>query len=98
NGLRWARERAAIPADALAQRLDVDATTLAAWESGAARPTFRQAEKFAALAHVPFGYLFLPDPPEETLPIPDLRTTAGAPRQRFSADFLGLLRDVMFKR
>ena len=98
NVMLWARERAAIPAGTLAERLGVDEAAIAAWETGAARPTFRQAEKFAALAHVPFGYLFLSAPPEETTPIPDLRTTAGGPRRRFSADFLDLIRDVMFKR
>lgn len=96
--LRWARQRAAIPVVVLAEKLKTDAARVVAWERGEERPSFAQAEKFAAQVHVPFGYLFLPEPPEEKLPIPDLRTQADAPRDRFSADFLDLLRDVMFQR
>jgi Zn-dependent peptidase ImmA (M78 family)/transcriptional regulator with XRE-family HTH domain len=96
--LRWARERAAIPVDAVAEKLKTDTAKVLAWEDGAARPTFKQAEKIAAFFHIPFGFLFLPEPPVETLPIPDLRTRNGMPREGFSADVLDLLRDVMFKR
>ena len=42
-------------------------------------------------------FLFLPEPPVETLPTHDLRTRDGMPREGFSADVLDLLRDVMFK-
>lgn len=96
--LRWARERAGLPVDALAKKLGTTAETVLDWEGGAARPTFRQAERFADAAHVPFGYLFLPEPPEEVLPIPDLRTVGDAPRRRFSLDFMDLLRDVLQKQ
>jgi hypothetical protein len=93
----WARERAAIPVDAVAEKRKTDTVKVLAWEEGAARPTFKQAEKIAAFFHIPFGFLFLPEPPVETLPIHDLRTRDGMPREGFSADVLDLLRDVMFK-
>jgi transcriptional regulator with XRE-family HTH domain len=53
--LRWARERARLPADALAKRFP----RLPEWEAGEAKPTFRQLEAFADATAVPFGYLFL---------------------------------------
>jgi Zn-dependent peptidase ImmA (M78 family)/transcriptional regulator with XRE-family HTH domain len=96
--LKWARQRAAMPVDAVAGKLKTGVEKVLAWEEGAARPTFKQAEKIAAFLHIPFGFLFLPEPPEEKLPIPDLRTRDGMPRQGLGADFLDLLRDVMFKR
>lgn len=92
--LRWARKRASAPVDALASALKTDRAKVEAWEDGSARPTFRQAERIAAFYHIPFGYLFLPEPPQEQPPIPDLRTQDGAPRDGFSPDVMDLLRDV----
>lgn len=68
--LRWARQRAGLSAEALALRFP----QLPAWERSERRPTFRQLEAFAKATRTPFGFLFLPEPPEERLPIADLRT------------------------
>ena len=67
--IRWARERSRLPGEALTKRF----SKLAEWESGAAKPTLRQLEEFANVTATPFGYLFLPEPPEEALSIPDFR-------------------------
>ena len=40
-------------------------------------PTQNQLETFARKVHLPFGYLFLSEPPEEHLPIPFFRTENG---------------------
>lgn len=96
--LRWARERAALAPERLAKQLGVQPHLLTNWETGVARPSFRQAEKLAAETHVPFGFLFLSEPPEEPIPFPDLRTLAGAPPRRMSADLLDLIHDVRFKQ
>ncbi|MCL0038196.1 ImmA/IrrE family metallo-endopeptidase [Thermodesulfovibrionales bacterium] len=68
----WACERAGRSIDSLAQRQSF--RKLPAWVSGEASPTLRQLEHFARATHTPFGYFFLPQPPEESVPIPDLRT------------------------
>lgn len=70
--LLWACERAGRSVDALAQKQSL--RKLPAWVSGEERPTFKQLEKFAQATYTPFGYFFLPAPPEESVPIPDLRT------------------------
>ena len=82
--LTWARERAGSDALALMGRFP----KFAAWESGALQPTLKQLEDFARAAHVPVGYLFLPAPPEEPLPIPDLRTPGDRPVGRPSPNLL----------
>ena len=71
--IRWARERAGHAQEALAPRFK----KLPEWETGEIRPTLKQVEAFARAVHVPVGYLFLTEPPEEFVPIPDFRTVAG---------------------
>jgi Zn-dependent peptidase ImmA (M78 family)/DNA-binding XRE family transcriptional regulator len=95
--LKWARERAELSVDGLAKTLNTTPDRVQAWEAGDRRPTFKQAEKFASATKVPFGVLFLQAPPEERVPVPDLRTMDGRTPRRFSADVLDLLRDVTFK-
>lgn len=82
--VRWARERASREVADLARRFP----KLNAWERGEARPTFKQLEAFAKVTHVPIGYFFLPEPPEERLPIPDLRTVSGVAWGTPSPDLL----------
>lgn len=84
--LVWARERAALTVDDLAAKQPLKRLPL--WERGKAQPTFKQLEAFAKATHVPIGYLFLPEPPDEPLPIPDFRTVAGAVPRRPSPDLL----------
>lgn len=51
--------------------------SLEAWLSGLKKPTLNQLQKFAAKFYVPFGYLFLPQLPEESIPFPMFRGEAG---------------------
>ena len=71
----WACERAGRDIDSLARRQSFH--KLPDWVSGEASPTLRQLESFARTTHTPFGYFFLPQPPEESVPIPDLRTVGN---------------------
>jgi Zn-dependent peptidase ImmA (M78 family) len=84
--LRWACERAGRSIDSLAQRQSL--RNLPAWVSGEERPTFKQLEKLAHATYTPFGYFFLPRPPEESVPIPDLRTVGNRYIGRPSPDLL----------
>jgi Zn-dependent peptidase ImmA (M78 family)/transcriptional regulator with XRE-family HTH domain len=82
--LQWACRRAGVSVDALAERFP----KLPEWLRQASQPTFKQLEGFAKATHVPFGYFFLAEPPEEPMPIPDLRTMGGARVREPSADML----------
>jgi Zn-dependent peptidase ImmA (M78 family) len=85
--LSWALERARLDLDDVAPRFP----NLARWIAGDAQPTLKQLEQFARAMHTPIGFLFLPEPPIEPLPIPDFRTIADKPIARPSPDLLDTL-------
>jgi Zn-dependent peptidase ImmA (M78 family) len=82
--LRWARERSGYDPDALSHRFP----RLDDWERGDLQPTLKQLEQFANAVHAPVGYLFLPEPPVERVPIPDFRTVGNVHIDRPSPDLL----------
>jgi Zn-dependent peptidase ImmA (M78 family) len=82
--LRWACDRAGLSGSVLDRRFP----KLGSWLEGETSPTLKQLEGFAKAAHVPIGYLFLAEPPEELVPIPDLRTVADRPIDEPSPDLL----------
>src|SRR5947199_5964593 len=82
--LRWARDRAGLAPDELAHRFP----QLADWERQEAHPTLKQLEQFANATHTPVGYLFLPEPPVERVPIPDFRTAGNRRIEHPSPDLL----------
>jgi len=82
--LAWARERSGLEVDELATRFP----KLTEWVSGERTPTLKQLEDFARATHTPIGFLFLPEPPEEQVPIPDYRTMGDAGVSRPSPDLL----------
>lgn len=46
------------------------------WINGDKKPTLKQLENFTHKVHVPFGYMFMNEPPKEEIPIPFFRTGA----------------------
>src|SRR5919108_3540181 len=85
--LRWARERAGLDLGVLTHRFP----QLADWERGTVRPTLKQIEHFAKVAHTPVGYLFLQGPPIERVPIPDFRAVGNNHIERPSPDLLDII-------
>ena len=82
--LRWARERAGLGFDDLRSRFP----KLADWEAEVTRPTVKQLENFAKATRVPFGFLFLPEPPEMRLPFADFRTVESRRPQGISPELM----------
>ena len=58
------------------------------WVSGEERPTAKQLGVFSNATSVPFGYLFLSDPPDERIRIPHFRTYGDEPARNPSASLI----------
>ena len=85
--LRWARQRAGLTPQELAKKMNAKPETLLKWES-TGKISIAQADRLAARTYTPLGYLYLPKPPEESLPIRDFRTRGKGPPKRPSPNLL----------
>lgn len=85
--LTWACERAGYDVEHFSQKIP----QLNSWIKNKRHPTLKQLEKLAHVTHTPFGYLFLPKPPKESLPVPDYRTVTGTSQNRPSPNLLDTL-------
>lgn len=85
--LRWARERVGYDADALAGKVGVRPERVAEWEA-TGKITMTQARNLARRTHTPEGFLYLSEPPDDRLPVADLRTPGDQPLRRPSPDLL----------
>lgn len=68
NMLTWAIARAGYDL----QDFAIKVPSILDWIHGEKKPTVRQLEEFSKKVYLPFGYFFLPEPPQEKLPIPFL--------------------------
>lgn len=68
--LAWAISRAGFEINEIANRFPM----VLKWIKKDKKPTVKQLENFARHVHVPFGYLFFPEPPHEASPVPFFRT------------------------
>lgn len=80
----WAIERSGVDGFALRKRFG----KLDDWLAQTLQPTFKQAEAFAKATYTPIGFLFLVEPPDEKVPIPDFRTLADTEITRPSVNLL----------
>ena len=85
--LRWARERAGYGAETIASKIGVSPDRVVEWERSGSI-SISQADRLAHHTHTPVGFLYLPQPPEDDLPIPDFRATGDVRPARPSPDLL----------
>ena len=70
NILTWAIDRAGFDL----HEFTLKVPNVQKWLDGEKNPTVKQLEDFSKKVYLPFGYLFLKEPPKENLPIPFFRT------------------------
>jgi len=68
--LTWAIARAGYELETFTGKFPI----IQQWLEGEKMPTIKQLEDFSNKVHLPFGYFFLPEPPNEKLPIPFFRS------------------------
>jgi Zn-dependent peptidase ImmA (M78 family) len=71
--LRWARARSGLEVENLARKIGVKPDRVHEWEESG-QITLAQVDKLAHHTHTPVGYLYLPEPVDDRLPISDFRT------------------------
>ena len=93
--LRWARERAGLRPETLATKMKVRTERVVEWERSG-KISISQADRLAQRTYTPLGYLYLHEPPDDDLPIPDFRAPEVRPA-RPSPDLLDTVH-VMARR
>jgi Zn-dependent peptidase ImmA (M78 family)/transcriptional regulator with XRE-family HTH domain len=94
--LSWALNEGGVPRATVAQKLKISPEQLASWETRGQHPPFAKAQALANVLRIPFGYLFLPEPPSLHLPLPDFRNFDQSYKP--SPNLLELLNDVLVKQ
>lgn len=85
--LSWARERSGLEVEELARKVGVKPARVEEWEKSG-RISLSQIDKLAHHTHTPVGFLYLPEPVEDQLPISDFRTVGDRPLRRPSPELL----------
>lgn len=93
--LRWAATRADVEPHDLSKSMRQSISTIEGWLNGSSAPTFKQAQDLAKRLRVPFGYLFLADPPADELPLPDFRRRGRRTPRKASVDLLDVIADAL---
>lgn len=89
--LRWARERAGLSVADLQRRFP----KLTEWEAETTQPTMGQLEQFAKATGAPFGFFFLPEPPEMPLPFADFRRVENRRPQGASPELMDTIHTMV---
>lgn len=82
NIITWALSRAGY--DVSGFSIKYPALKVDRWLLGEKQPTVKQLEDFSKKVHVPFGYLFLQEPPNESIDFPLFRTGHANPTYQVS--------------
>lgn len=90
NVLKWVRERARLGVAELAKKLGVEEEIVTKWEE-TGELSDAKARQLAQKTYAPFGYLFLPQPVDEKLPISDFRRVSPTSSSAPTPDLLDVL-------
>src|SRR5689334_22214223 len=93
--LAWAVERRGLALHDLAKKTKINEKYIRTWLEGAMAPPFDWAMRLAETLRIPFGVLFLNEPPTIDTPLPDLRRLGNTPLDEPSVNFMDMLHMAM---
>ncbi len=96
--IQWARERAGLSPEELAEKFKISSEKVKKWESGELAITVTKAKALAKISLVPYGLLFADSLPEEKLPIADFRTQGSDFVTKPSPELLETISDARLKQ
>lgn len=92
--LKWAIDESQIPYDNICSRFN----KMDKWLRGEESPTFVQLKELSNYLKVPFGYMFLKEPPNVDSIKKEFRTIDNKVNYRLSKDLMDVLFDMEFKK
>jgi Zn-dependent peptidase ImmA (M78 family) len=95
--LRWARSKAGLSEETLAEKIGVQLGLVKEWETTGSIP-LTLVEKLAEITRTAFGFLFLERPPHPALPIADFRRINDAHPATPSDDLLDVIYSAQLKQ
>lgn len=95
--LRWARNKAGLSEETLAERVGVTLGIVKEWEATGSIPA-PLVEKLAEKTRIAFGFLFLEKPPQPSLPIADFRHVGDVHHMAPSDDLLDVIYRAQLKQ
>ncbi|MGC6529580.1 MAG: ImmA/IrrE family metallo-endopeptidase [Candidatus Puniceispirillaceae bacterium] len=96
--LSWARKRCGFNQAVIAEKLKVKVDKVKAWEAGDEHPAMGRAKDFAKKTYIPFGYLYLNEPPEIKMPVADFRSGIGKKTSVGEVNLYDFIQDVVYKK
>ena len=96
--IKWARERAGLSPESLAEKLQINSDKVRKWESGEVAIPISKAKALSKISLIPYGLLFADNPPEEKITIPDFRTHGSVGLRKPSPELLETINDAKLKQ
>lgn len=91
--LKWARERANLSNEELGRKVGLAGARIADWEE-TGRLKLAHVERLARATYTPYGYLFLREPVQERIDLPDFRAVRDDSPDAPSPELLDLLHEI----
>lgn len=92
--LNWAIKESTIPYESIENKFP----KISKWIEQVSMPTFKQLKELSAYLHIPFGYMFLTNPPKSFFNSPEFRTINNKTNNEISKDLKDVLCEMEYKK